>query len=276
MPEVSANRPRRFPLANHTNAAHSRRIPIPRLAVRFGVIDNNTSNEFDASNTNTNNESNTANISSNSDFNLSAAASSSAAITGLDEINRSPSPSASASTNFQTRTIRPIAVNELESIASSFDSLVLPAVVATMDLRYSDPECIYFDEEMPLEMEGLIELFLESQLEEFTLQDEHIQLTWKSVRSRHPPMFSFDWSWKATQVPWKIIVTHFNKRDTDSHFLPVYTPGYSPIVSVLGEENVEERRENENSNSMELSAVERRLESRPPSYKSQVLINSSK
>ncbi|KAJ3232904.1 hypothetical protein HDU78_006812, partial [Chytriomyces hyalinus] len=69
------------------------------------------------------------------------------------------------------------------------------------------------------------ERFIESEMASFCAQDEHIQLLWKSARNYHQPMFTCDWSKRAAQVPWRILITHVNKHGADGHFLPAYSPG---------------------------------------------------
>ncbi|KAI8831644.1 hypothetical protein BJ741DRAFT_616515 [Chytriomyces cf. hyalinus JEL632] len=69
------------------------------------------------------------------------------------------------------------------------------------------------------------ERFIESEMAAFCAQDEHIQLLWKSARNYHQPMFTCDWSKRAAQVPWRILITHVNKHGADGHFLPAYSPG---------------------------------------------------
>ncbi|KAJ3237101.1 hypothetical protein HDU81_009981 [Chytriomyces hyalinus] len=69
------------------------------------------------------------------------------------------------------------------------------------------------------------ERLIESEMASFSAQDEHIQLLWKSARNYHQPMFTCDWSKRAAQVPWRILITHVNKHGADGHFLPAYSPG---------------------------------------------------
>ncbi|KAI9343547.1 hypothetical protein BDR26DRAFT_858296, partial [Obelidium mucronatum] len=204
--------------------------------------------------------------------------------------------------DFQTRTIRPVFVNEAPSIASV--EVTTPSIVASLHLRYNHESNEFFDEEMPVEMEGLIpnfvytsrikainkrlsqfstlkdfmsparttificfiifsilfvllasqfsaillwcvsfaglgimfgalmytyykpgyERFIEAELESFTLQDDSIQLIWSSLRNHEQPMFTCDWSKKASEVPWRIIVTYINKQGAEAQFLPAYAP----------------------------------------------------
>ncbi|KAJ3028464.1 UNVERIFIED_CONTAM: hypothetical protein HDU68_001611 [Siphonaria sp. JEL0065] len=135
--------------------------------------------------------------------------------------------------DFQTRTIRPMFVNETVSITSI--GITIPTIVASLSLRYNPENGQFFDEEMLEEMEGLVRLlmaeiaelherFVEETLDSFTLQDEPIQLIWSSLRNHEQPIFTCDWSKQASQVPWRIIVTHINKRGVHAQFLPAYAP----------------------------------------------------
>ncbi|KAJ3293181.1 hypothetical protein HDU79_000625 [Rhizoclosmatium sp. JEL0117] len=120
------------------------------------------------------------------------------------------------------------------------------------------------------------ERYLEAQLESFSHQDEHIQLIWSSVRNHHQPMFTCDWSRRAAQVPWKIIVTHVNKHGAESQFLPAYTPDFVELqgrvplevsISVpMDDLPTVERREEVSGLSPQAATVM----SRPPSYRSYV------
>ncbi|KAI9325405.1 hypothetical protein BDR26DRAFT_1014101 [Obelidium mucronatum] len=71
--------------------------------------------------------------------------------------------------------------------------------------------------------------FIETELTRFNFLDTPIHLHWHSTREGHENVYSMDFSRKAAQVPWTIVITHRLNNGGDaigvggeSEFLPAY------------------------------------------------------